>query len=321
MRASEEQHMRPDTTPRDIPIALLGYGAVGAAVDRHLRVHEDELVATTGVRLRVVHALVRDLTKRRTYPPLEGVLTTSFERILEDRTVEAVAELMGGTDPSRSYIEALLDDGKQVATANKQLLAQDGDDLLGRVRIGGSVCGAIPLVETLVRGLPPGACSRVSGVVNGTTNFLLTEMESGSSLDEALVLARELHYVEQDPTEDLSGADAAAKMAIIATLAFGARVRREDVCYEGIEGVDAHDLRAARSRGRALRLVGTATRSAVTVAVTELVASHPFAQLRGANNAVLLEGAGFRELLLAGPGAGGGETASAVVADLFELVR
>jgi len=313
--------VRPVPTPRDVPVALLGYGAVGSAVDWHLRRHQDELEAATGLRLRVVHALVRDLTKERAYPALDGVLTTSFERILGDGQVVAVAEVMGGIDTSRRYIDLLLGHGKQVATANKQLLATDGHDLLGRVRIGGSVCGAIPLVEMLVRGLPPGACTRVSGVVNGTTNFLITRMESGSSCTEALDEARRRHYVEQDPTEDLSGADAAAKMAIIATLAFGDRVTLDDVVFEGIDQLDEHAVREARSRGKSLRLVGTATRSEVTVKVTELDASHPFALLGDADNAVLLEGRGFRQLLLAGPGAGGEETASAVVADLFELVR
>jgi homoserine dehydrogenase len=300
---------------------LLGYGAVGSAVDRHLRVHQDELAAATGLRLRVVHALVRDLHKERAYPPLDGVLTTDFERILDDGEVVAVAELMGGIDASRRYIEELLSDGKRVATANKQLLAQDGHDLLGRVRLGASVCGAIPLVETLVRGVPPGACTRVSGIVNGTTNFVLTCMESGSSYSEALDDARRRHYLEEDPTEDLSGADAAAKMAIIASLAFGDLVTLDDVAYEGIDGLDEHDVLAAQVRGKALRLVGTATRHEVTVKVTELDRSHPFALLCGADNAVLLEGIGFRQILLAGPGAGGEETASAVVADLFELVR
>jgi homoserine dehydrogenase len=321
MRASEDENVRPVTTPRDVPIALLGYGAVGSAVDRHLRVHEDELAAATGLRLRVVHALVRDLSKQRGYPPLDGVLTTSFDRILEDQAVVAVAELMGGIDTTRRYIDALLEDGKGVATANKQLLAHQGRDLFSKVRIGGSVCGAIPLVETLVRGLPPGACTRVSGIVNGTTNYLLTRVESGSSWVEAIGEARRRHYVEQDPTEDLSGADAAAKMAIIASLAFGELVTIDDVAYEGIEGLDEHDVRAARTRGRALRLVGSATRSGVSVRVAELDQAHPFAQLCGADNAVLLEGTGFRQILLAGPGAGGQETASAVVADLFELVR
>jgi homoserine dehydrogenase len=321
MRASEDDDMHPLSTPRDVSIALLGYGAVGSAVDRHLRTHEAALSAATGLRLRVVHALVRDLAKPRAFRPLDGVLTTSFDRILDDPSVVAVAELMGGVGASKTCIEALLRDGKRVATANKQLLATSGTDLLSRVRIGGSVCGAIPLVETLVRGLPPGACTTVTGVVNGTTNFLLSRMEAGASGAAALEEARARHYVEQDPSDDLSGADAAAKMAIIATLAFGELVTLDDVDFEGIEHLDEHDVRAARARGKALRLVGTATRSQVTVRVTELDDSHPFALLCGADNAVLLHGVGFRQILLAGPGAGGEETASAVVADLFELVR
>lgn len=308
-------------TITDVPVALLGYGTVGSAVDRHLREHGDELARVTGLRLRVVRSLVRDLRKERRYPPLDGVLTTRFDEILDDPDVVAVAELMGGIDPTRGYIKALLDRGKRVATANKQLLATDGHGLLAQVRLGGSVCGAIPLIETLRAGLPPGGCTRISGVVNGTTNFMLTSMEAGASYDEALAHAQRLGFAELDATEDVSGADAAAKMAIIATIAFGDRVTIADVAFEGVDHVDAASVRDARARGKALRLVGTATRDGVEVRLTELDASHPLAGLEGPENAVTLEGPGFRRIVLAGPGAGGEETASAVVADLFELVR
>lgn len=308
-------------TPEDVPVALLGYGTVGSAVDRHLREHGDALAAATGLRLRVVHALVRDLAKPRAYPPLPGVLTTDFGSIRDDAQVVAVAELIGGLDPTRRYIDELLAGGKRVATANKQLLARNGHDLLGRVRAGGSVCGAIPVLGTLRTGLPPGGITRVSGIVNGTTNYVLTRIEGGAAYADALADAQELGYAEPDPTEDVTGADAAAKMAIIATIAFGDHVTFADVPYEGIEHVDADEVRAARRRGKALRLVGVATREGVHVRLTELDATHPLALLEGADNAVAVEGSGFRRIVLSGPGAGGAETASAVVADLLELVR
>jgi homoserine dehydrogenase len=308
-------------SPIDVPIALLGYGTVGSAVDRHLAAHGDALEHATGLRLHVVHALVRDVDKDRAHPAAPGVLTTDFESIELDSGVAAVAEVMGGVTPAGEYIERLLEGGKEVATANKQLLAHDSRGLLGRVGAEGSVCGAIPVLRLLRDGLPPGGCTRVSGIVNGTTNFLLCRMELGATMSESLREAQLLGYAEQDPTSDLCGVDAAAKMAIIATIAFGETVSIDDVEFEGIEDVDPADVRAARSRGEVVRLVGSATPERVDVRVTTLDASHPFALAHGADNAVRIEGPGFRELTLVGPGAGGAETASAVVTDLVDLVR
>jgi homoserine dehydrogenase len=319
MRARDEEMQV--SAPRDVAIALLGYGTVGSAVDRYFREHEDDVVRATGLRIRVAHALVRDLTKSRAYPPHPGVLTANFAEIRDDPSVVAVAELMGGLDPTGRYIDELLASGKPVATANKQLLAQDATGLLGRVKAGGSVCGAIPVITALRSGLPPGGITKVSGIVNGTTNFLLTRIEEGASFDDALDEARDRHFVEADPSEDLSGADAGAKMAILATIAFGDRVALSDVQFEGVEHVDEARIRSAHGRGRALRLVGTATATSVRVRLTELCATHPLAQVTGADNGVVIEGEGFRRIVLQGPGAGGPETASAVVADLIELVR
>lgn len=307
--------------PRDVPIALLGYGTVGSSVDRYLREHDDEVVRASGVRLRVARALVRDLTKDRAYPPRPGVLTTDFTQIVDDDEIVAVAELIGGIDPAQRYIEELLAGGKGVATANKQLLAQNGHGLLAQVRAGGSVCGAIPVLGAVREGLPPGSIGRVRGVVNGTTNFLLTSIELGSTYDAALAGAIRRHYAESDFTDDVSGADAAAKMAIIASIAFGQHVSLADVAYEGVDHVDEAAVRAAHAKGRALRLVGTATPEHVEVRLKELDRSDPLAQASGAENVVVIEGANFGRLVLQGPGAGGPETASAVVADLLELVR
>jgi homoserine dehydrogenase len=313
--------MAPQLAARKVNVALLGYGAVGAAVDRHLRRHGDEIARATGLRLRVAHALVRDLGKRRQIAPRDGVLTTDFDEIRDDDAVVAVAELMGGLDPTHGYIEALLARGKGITTANKQLLAGCGQPLLGRVRAGGSVAGALPVFAVLRDGLPPGSCTRITGVVNGTTNFLLRRVEDGASFADALDDATKLGIAEQDPTEDLTGADAAAKMAILASVAFGRPVTLDEVAYEGIEGLDEERVRAHRTRGRAVRLVGTATRERVEVRLTELDAAHPFAALEGVENAVTIEGSGFRRITLTGPGAGGRATAAAVVADLVELVR
>lgn len=306
---------------REITVALLGYGEVGSAVDRHLRRHGAAISRATGLRLRVAHALVQDVDKHRRCPPADDVLTTQFDVIHDDDEVVAVAELMGGLDPTHGYIERLLDRGKGVTTANKQLLAGRGHHLLGRVRAGGSVAGALPIFAVLRDGLPPGSCRRLTGVVNGTTNFILRRIEDGATLTDALGDARARGIAEQDAAEDLSGADAAAKMAILSSVAFGRTVTRDDVVYEGITDLDEERVRATRARGRALRLVGTATRGHVEVRLTELDATHPFATLEGADNAVTIEGAGFGRITLTGPGAGGNETAAAVVADLVELVR
>jgi homoserine dehydrogenase len=263
---------------------------------------------------------VRDPGKERAYAPLDGVLTTDFATIRDDPEIVAVAELMGGLDPTRGYIDALLDRDLGVATANKQLLARNVA-LLPRVRAGGSVCGAVPVLTLLRDALPTGSVERISGVVNGTTNFVLTRMEAGASYADALHEAQECGYAEADPTEDVSGADAAAKMAIIASTAFGSEVTLADVPFEGIDHVDPDEIRSARARGRAMRLVGVATRDGVDVRLRELVAADPLAAAPGADNVVVIEGDGFRHITLSGPGAGGPETASAVVADLLDLVR
>jgi homoserine dehydrogenase len=305
---------------RDVPIALLGYGTVGSAVDRHLREHAGALEAATGMHLRVVHALVRHPRKERAYPPLPGVLVTDFATIRDDPQIVAVAELMGGLDPARRYIGELIEGGKGVATANKQLLARDVG-LLPHVRAGGSVCGAMPILSLLRDGIPAGSVERISGVVNGTTNFVLTRIESGSSYDEALAEAQARGYAEADPTEDVSGADAAAKIATLTVTTFLTEVTIVDVSYEGIERVDIAAVRRARACGRAIRLVGVATRDCAEVRLRELDASDPLAAAPSADNVVVVEGDGFRRITLSGPGAGGPETASAVVADLLELAR
>ena len=315
----------------DVPVALLGYGTVGAAVSRLLAEGADDIERATGHRLRVVRALVRDLEKERGYEPEAGVLTTEFAAIRDDPSVDVVAEVMGGLDPAGGYVRELLRAGKPVVSANKQLVAREGPDLFAtasaagvQLRFEASVCAAIPVVKVLRESLVATNVHRVLGIVNGTTNFILSQMERGGSYAAALAEAQALGYAEADPTDDVSGADAAAKMAILATVAFGSRVLVEDVDCRGITQVAEDHVAAAAEFGMVVRLVGIATLvdEAVDVRVQPAFVdrAHPLAAVDGAFNAVMLQGDAIREITLEGPGAGGIETASAVVADLVSVV-
>jgi homoserine dehydrogenase len=238
---------------------------------------------------------------------------------------------MGRIEPAGSYVLDLLAAGKPVVTANKQLVARRGAELFAaaakvgvQLRFEASVCAAIPVIKVLRESLISTNVHRVLGIVNGTTNFLLTEMESGVTYAEALADAQRRGFAEADPSDDVSGADAAAKMAILATIAFGSRVTLEDVEYTGVEAIQPHHLVAARELEMAVRLVGSATLvdGALDVRVRPAFVDrhHPLAAVEGAFNAVMLQGDAIREIMLEGPGAGGIETASAVVADLVSII-
>ena len=315
----------------DVPVALLGYGTVGSAVDRMLTESADEIERATGHRLRVVRALVRDVGRERAYAPGEGVLTADFAAIRDDPSIGVVAEVMGGVEPTGELVLELLRAGKSVVTANKQLVARRGAELFAaasdsgvQVRFEASVCAAIPVVKVLRESLVVSNVHSVLGIVNGTTNFILTRMESGGTYEEALAEAQRLGYAEADPTDDVSGADAAAKMAILATVAFGARVGLEQVSYRGIEEVSPATVAAARELGMVVRLIGAATlvdgAFDVRVGPALVDRAHPLAALEGPFNGVMLEGDAIREITLEGPGAGGTETASAVVADMVSVI-
>jgi homoserine dehydrogenase len=315
----------------DVPVALLGYGTVGAAVNRLLQESADDIERATGHRLRVVRALVRDPDKERAYAADPGVLTTRFEDVLEDESVVVVAEVMGGIEPTGEHVVSLLRAGKPVVSANKQLIAQRGAELFAtaskagvQLRFEASVCAAIPVVKVLRESLVVTNVHRILGIVNGTTNFILTEMEAGAGYEDALTEAQQRGFAEADPTDDVSGADAAAKMAILATVAFGSRVDLSAVAYSGIESVRPAHVAAAHAHEMVVRLVGSAALvdGAVDVRVEPAFVDrhHPLAAVEGAFNAVVLEGDAIREITLEGPGAGGIETASAVVADMVSVV-
>ena len=315
----------------DVNVALLGYGTVGASVSRMLAESGEEIERATGHRLRVVRALVRDLEKERPWPAEDGVLTTDFAAGRDDPRVDVVAEVMGGVRPAGDYVRELLRAGKPVVSANKQLVAREGADLFAtasaagvQLRFEASVCAAIPVVKVLRESLIATNVHRVLGIVNGTTNFILSQMERGDSYADALAEAQAKGFAEADPTDDVDGLDAAAKMSILATVAFGSRVTPDQVETRGITEVTPAHVSAAAELGMVVRLVGIATLDGEEVDVRVQPAfverSHPLAAVDGAFNAIMLQGDAIREITLEGPGAGGTETASAVVADLVSVV-
>lgn len=300
---------------RTFKVGLLGYGTVGAAFAGLLE-------------QRAVH--VERIVGRM--PVLGEALTTSkgsFPEILESS--DAIVELIGGIEPAREYVLAALSAGKHVITANKQLLSQHGEALFEAARASGvqlrfeaAIAGVVPVVRVLCESLAGAHVERVHGIVNGTTNFILSEMTRGSTYAEALAEAQRLGFAEADPSEDVTGRDAAAKMAILARLAFDTPVHIDEVPYEGIEHLQTDDIQYARELGLGLKLIGTAERRdgglSVRVHPAFLYSGHPLASVNGPFNAVTVESEAITEITMSGPGAGGLQTASAVLGDLVSTM-
>jgi homoserine dehydrogenase len=297
-------------------VGLLGHGTVGAAFAELLESRAGQVEAATGLR-----------------PELTGVLTRSrgdFEAILGGS--DLIVEVIGGLDPARDYVLRAMAAGKHVVTANKQLLSQHGEELWAAAREHGvqlrfeaAVAGVVPVIRVLQESLAAAHVDRLHGIVNGTTNFILTRMaETGASYDDALAEAQRLGYAEADPTEDVNGKDAAAKMAILARLAFNTPVHLDQVPFEGIEHITADDMEYARELGLGLKLIGTAERVdaglSVRVHPAFLYAGHPLASVNGPFNAVTIESQSITEITLSGPGAGGPQTASAVLGDVISAM-
>ena len=297
-------------------IGLLGRGTVGAAFHDLLSERAEAIAAAAGRRPQIVGVLRRS----------EG----DYEAILEQ--AEIVVELIGGTEPAREYVMRALQAGRHVVTANKQLIAQHGDELFdaarrtgAQLRFEAAVAGAVPVIRVIEESLAATEITKVFGIVNGTTNYILTEMAAtGASYGDALRRAQELGYAEADPTEDVGGADAAAKMAILARLAFGAPVALSDVSYEGITEIQPDDIAYAKELGLSLKLLGVAERLeggiSVRVFPCFLYPHHPLAPVEGPFNAVMVEAPTITEITLSGPGAGGVETASAVLGDVVSIL-
>ena len=312
-------------------IGLLGYGTVGSAVDRMLRERAEEIARVAGGPVEVRRALVRDTARARANAAPAGLLTSDFAAVRDDTDIGVVAEVMGGIDPTRQYLLELFAAGKSVVSANKQLLARHGEELFAaaerhgvQLRFEASVCAAIPVVKVLRESMIANDVSAVLGIVNGTTNFILSAMAGGQDYATALARAQELGYAEANPTEDVNGADAAAKIAILASIAFHTRVTIEDVPFEGIEAIEAIDSAVAKELGYRIKLIASAERleGGVTARVhpTLVPDGHPLATIEGSFNAVMLRGSAIRQITLAGPGAGGDETASAVIGDVMTVL-
>jgi homoserine dehydrogenase len=299
-----------------IRIGLLGRGTVGAAFAELVEARAEAVEAATGRR-----------------PEIAGVLTREggdFDEILAGS--DLIVELIGGTDPARDYVLDALRAKRPVVTANKQLLAQHGEELFGVAREAGvqlrfeaAVAGVIPIVRVIQESFGATEIAKVFGIVNGTTNFILTEMAaSGASYDDVLARAQELGYAEADPTADVSGADAAAKMAILARLAFHTPVTLDQVPYDGIEQVEPDDLAYAKELGLSLKLLGVAERRQEGISVRVfpcfLYGGHPLAPVSGPFNAVMVEAPEITEVTMSGPGAGGVQTASAVLGDVVSIL-
>jgi homoserine dehydrogenase len=302
--------------PEPFRIGLLGHGTVGGAFAELLADRAGHVENVTGLR-----------------PEIVGVLTRSrgdFDEILASS--DLVVELMGGLDPARDYVLRAMAAGKHVVTANKQLLAEHGEELWAAAREHGvqlrfeaAVGGVVPVIRVLQESLAAAHVERLHGIVNGTTNFILTRMaETGASYEDALAEAQRLGYAEADPTDDVTGRDAAAKMAILARLAFDTPVTLAQIRYEGIEHLTADDLEYARELGLGLKLIGTAERVdgglSVRVHPVFLYGAHPLAAVNGPFNAVTIESPAITEVTLSGPGAGGPQTASAVLGDVISAM-
>ncbi len=317
-----------------VRIGVLGCGNVGAAVVRLLHDHAGEIALRAGCRLEVVRVAVRDAGRDRGLPPLgAGVLTDDPDALVESPDVDVVCELMGGVDPARGLILRAFDAGKPVVTANKELLATHGRELFDAAEAGAldlyfeaAVGGGIPLIRPLKESLAGERIRRILGIVNGTTNFILTQMsDHGWSFEDALAAAQEMGYAEADPTADVEGHDAAAKCAILASIAFNARVVSGDVFREGIATITPQDIADARRMGYVVKLLAIAELQddAITARVhpAMIPAAHPLASVRDASNAVFIEGDKVGQLMFYGPGAGGDATAVAVVGDLATVAR
>jgi homoserine dehydrogenase len=302
--------------PGTFRVGLLGHGTVGSAFAALLEQRADSIVTVTGLR-----------------PELSGVLTRSrgdFDQILAGS--DLIVELMGGVDPARDNVLRAMRAGKHVVSANKLLLSQHGEELWGcardnsvQLRFEAAVAGVVPVIRVLQESLAAAHVERIHGIVNGTTNYILTEMARGGlSYEAALKQAQQLGYAEADPTDDVTGRDAAAKMAILARLAFDTPVHLDQVRYEGIEHLTADDIAYAEQLGLGLKLIGTAERVdgglSVRVHPAFLYGGHPLASVHGPFNAVTVESDAITEITMSGPGAGGPQTASAVLGDVISAM-
>jgi homoserine dehydrogenase len=317
----------------EVVVGFLGCGVVGSAALRLLRDHRADIERRSGCRFEVSRILVRDAHRSRDVPVSPELFTTESRDVLAGQDVAVVVELMGGIEPARTLVLEAFRAGKHVVTANKELLANHGRELFEEAEANGvnlsfeaAVAGGIPLIHPLTRALAGERLTRVLGIVNGTTNYVLSRMtDDGMSFGEALAEAERLGFAERDPSDDIEGFDAAAKCAILATVAFDTPVVAGDVYREGISRVSAEDVEFADRLGYVVKLLAVAELEegdlAVRVHPAMIPRHHPLASVRDSYNAVFVEGPKVGQLMFYGRGAGGDPTATAVVGDLVEVGR
>jgi homoserine dehydrogenase len=302
-------------------VAVLGAGNIGSAVVTRLMNLDKEIV-----ELNVVKVLVKDTSKKREIS--SEILTDDFTDILNDETIDLVIELLGGVEPGKEYIKSLLSNGKAVITANKDIIADCGNELVQLAQenntclyFEAAVAAGIPVLKPLIESLRGEDLSRVTGIINGTSNYMLTSMEEGSTYEDALSTAQELGYAEPDPTNDVEGIDAMYKAMILSLICFGANPDKDNVHTEGISSITKEDFDWASRLNKTIKLVALIDNESggfnARVHPVLIDTKHPLAAIRGALNAVVVEGENINQLVFSGPGAGAAPTASAVIGDVL----
>lgn len=316
-----------------ISIGLLGLGTVGTGVVKIINDHQDKLMHQVGCPVVIKKVLVQSLNKSRSVDVDPNILTTSSEDILDDPDIDVVIEVMGGVGNTKEYLLKALSKGKHVVTANKDLMALHGSELLRVASENGcdlfyeaSVAGGIPILRSLVDGLASDHITKMMGIVNGTTNYILTKMsKEGRAYEEVLKEAQELGFAEADPTSDVEGLDAARKMTILATLGFSMHIDLADVRVSGISQVTEEDISYGKQLGYTMKLIGYANRKGekveVSVQPTFLADDHPLASVQNEYNAVYVYGEAVGETMFYGPGAGSLPTATSVVSDVVAVMK
>ncbi|MCI8402845.1 MAG: homoserine dehydrogenase [Lachnospiraceae bacterium] len=317
---------------RIIRVAILGFGTVGRGVYDLMQRRENELEEKTGLRAQVARILVRDAGRSRDGVD-QALITDRFEEILADDSIDIVVEVMGGIEPARTYITEALKSGKSVVTANKDLMAVHGGELLSLagsmerdLLFEASVAGGIPIIRPMKQCLAGNHITEIIGIVNGTTNYILTRMtQDGMEFSDALAQATELGYAEADPTADVEGYDAGRKLAILASIAFHSRVTFDDVHTEGITKISAADIRYVKEMGCVIKLLAIAreTGDGIEASVQPMLlpAAHPLASVNDVFNAVFVHGDAIDDAMFYGRGAGRYPTASACMGDIIDCMR
>jgi homoserine dehydrogenase len=312
-------------------IGLLGFGTVGTGVVRIIEAHQDDLQSKVGNAIEIEKILVKNKSKQRAVKVDDSKLTDDPWEIVNHPEIDLIVEVMGGIEPTKSYIMAALEHGKHVVTANKDLMALHGSEILAKAADKGcdvfyeaSVAGGIPIIRSLIEGFSSDRITKIMGIVNGTTNYILSKMSlEGADYAEVLKEAQQLGYAEADPTSDVEGLDAARKMTILATLGFHAAVALDDVSVKGISKVSSADIAYGKKLGYEVKLLGIAERQedliSISVEPTMVKKSHPIASVNGVFNAVYVYGEAVGETMFYGPGAGELPTATSVVSDIVAV--